>query len=160
MKDPAENVMIVDLLRNDLVPTSVPGSVRVTALCEVERTASVMHLVSSVVATVRPDVGVRTCSSRAFPAARSRVRRSAARWRSSPAGARAARLLVGSVFAWEPACTPVASIAIRTATVRGRARYGAGGAVTVLSDAAEEAKETMVKAQPFLEAVNATVAGW
>ena len=55
-KDRAENVMIVDLLRNDLVPTSVRGSVRVTALCEVERTTSVLHLVSSVVATVRPDV--------------------------------------------------------------------------------------------------------
>ena len=42
----------------------------------------------------------------------------------------------------------------------GRARYGAGGAVTLLSDAAEEAEETMVKARPFLEAANATVAGW
>ena len=50
VKDRAENVMIVDLLRNDLVPTSVPGSVQVTQLCEIERTASVMHLVSSVVA--------------------------------------------------------------------------------------------------------------
>ena len=59
----------------------------------------------------------------------------------------------GSVFAWEPAPRRlVASIAIRTATVSdGRARYGAGGAVTLLSDADEEAEETMVKARPFLD---------
>jgi para-aminobenzoate synthetase len=68
----------------------------------------------------------------------------------------------GSVFSWEPAAQRlIASIAIRTATVLGgRARYGTGGAVTLLSDAAEEAEETMVKARPFLKAANATMAGW
>ncbi len=163
VKDRAENVMIVDLLRNDLVPTSVPGSVRVTALCDVERTASVMHLVSSVVATVRPDVRHPDVLVSCFPggsitgAPKRRAMEIIDRLEREPRG-----FYCGSVFAWEPAeHRLVASIAIRTATVQGgRARYGAGGAVTLLSDAAEEAEETMVKARPFLEAVNATVAGW
>ena len=163
VKDRAENVMIVDLLRNDLVPTSVPGSVRVTALCEVERTASVMHLVSSVVGPVRPDVRHPDVLVSCFPggsitgAPKRRAMEIIDRLEREPRG-----FYCGSVFSWEPAEQRlVASIAIRTATVHdGRARYGAGGAVTLLSDAAEEAEETMVKARPFLEAVNATVAGW
>ena len=163
MKDRAENVMIVDLLRNDLVPTSVPGSVQVTQLCEIERTASVMHLVSSVVAGVRPDVRHPDVLVSCFPggsitgAPKRRAMEIIDRLEREPRG-----FYCGSVFSFEPAAQRlIASIAIRTATVQdGRARYGTGGAVTLLSDAAEEAEETMVKAQPFLRATNATAAGW
>ena len=68
----------------------------------------------------------------------------------------------GSVFAWEPASSRLAaSIAIRSATVVGGvARFGAGGAVTLLSDPADEAEETILKARPFLVATNATPEGW
>ncbi len=163
VKDRAENVMIVDLLRNDLVPTSVPGSVQVAQLCEIERTASVMHLVSSVVARVRADVRYPDVLVSCFPggsitgAPKRRAMEIIDRLEREPRG-----FYCGSVFSWEPAAHRlIASIAIRTATVRaGRARYGTGGAVTLLSDAAEEAEETMVKAGPFLWAANATAAGW
>jgi para-aminobenzoate synthetase component I len=47
-KDRAENVMIVDVLRNDLGRVSAPGTVRVPRLCRLERTAAVQHLVSTV----------------------------------------------------------------------------------------------------------------
>jgi para-aminobenzoate synthetase component I len=64
-KDRAENVMIVDLLRNDLSRTCRPESVRVTQLCEVESYAYVQHLVSVVEATLREECSpldlLRTC---------------------------------------------------------------------------------------------------
>ncbi|MGH2406738.1 MAG: anthranilate synthase component I family protein [Candidatus Limnocylindrales bacterium] len=53
-KDHAENVMIVDVLRNDLGRVSIPGTVRVPRLCRLERTSAVQHLVSTVTGRLEP----------------------------------------------------------------------------------------------------------
>jgi para-aminobenzoate synthetase component 1 len=163
VKDRAENVMIVDLLRNDLTATAVAGSVTVEALCLVERTASVMHLVSVVSSRIREEVRSPDVLVSCFPggsitgAPKRRAMEIIDRLERAPRG-----FYCGSVFSWEPAERRlVASIAIRTATVRaGLATYGAGGAVTLLSDPDEEAEETIIKARPFLTATNAVPAGW
>jgi para-aminobenzoate synthetase component 1 len=57
VKDHAENVMIVDMARNDLGQVASTGSVRVTGLCEVEDYPGLVQLVSTVRATVPRDTG-------------------------------------------------------------------------------------------------------
>ena len=66
-KDRAENVMIVDLVRNDLGRVCEYGSVEVAALCEVERHPGLVHLVSTVRGTLRSDVGWAALIDATFP---------------------------------------------------------------------------------------------
>ncbi len=66
-KDRAENVMIVDVLRNDLGRVCRPGSVRVPRLCRLERTAAVQHLVSTVTGVLAPERDAFDLLAAAFP---------------------------------------------------------------------------------------------
>jgi para-aminobenzoate synthetase component 1 len=68
-KDRAENVMIVDLARNDLGRVCRYGSVRVSALCAVERHPGLHHLVSTVTGKLRPGVGTGDLLRATFPPA-------------------------------------------------------------------------------------------
>lgn len=66
-KDRAENLMIVDLMRNDLARTAVPGTVRAPELFAVERFANVSHLVSTVTAQLAPGTTALDAFAAAFP---------------------------------------------------------------------------------------------
>ncbi len=66
-KDRAENLMIVDLMRNDLARVSPPGSVRAPSLFKVETFANVHHLVSTVTARLAPGLGVADLLRASFP---------------------------------------------------------------------------------------------
>ncbi len=68
-KDHAENVMIVDMARNDLGRVAVNGSVRVSGLCEEEPYPGLVQLVSTVEARLRPDVGWADLLAATFPPA-------------------------------------------------------------------------------------------
>ena len=68
LKDRAENIMIVDLLRNDLSHFAVPGSVTVSRLCEVESYATVHQMVSTIDARLRPGAPRAEAVAAAFPA--------------------------------------------------------------------------------------------
>jgi len=66
-KDRSENLMIVDLMRNDLARVSRPGAVKVPSLFALESYANVHHLVSTVTAVLRPGVGPADVLRAAFP---------------------------------------------------------------------------------------------
>ena len=66
-KDRAENVMIVDLVRNDLGRVCEYGSVEVPALCAVEHHPGLVHLVSTVTGTLRADIGWPELLAATFP---------------------------------------------------------------------------------------------
>ena len=67
-KQRAEHIMLVDLGRNDIGRVSVPGTVSVTQLMEVERFSHVMHLVSHVEGQLRPDLTTYDALRSCFPA--------------------------------------------------------------------------------------------
>ena len=68
LKDRAENIMIVDLLRNDLSHFAEPGSVTVSRLCEIESYATVHQLVSTIDATLPPGSPRAEAVAACFPA--------------------------------------------------------------------------------------------
>ncbi len=66
-KDRAENVMIVDLLRNDIGKTCIPGSVHVPKLCALESFSNVHHLVSTIEGEIKPDTHPLSTLKHCFP---------------------------------------------------------------------------------------------
>jgi para-aminobenzoate synthetase component 1 len=159
-KDRAENVMIVDLLRNDLSRVAEADSVEVPALCALESFAGVHHLVSQVRARLRSGEGIGSLLRASFPGgsitgapkirACDIITELEDRRRDVYCGAIAHLGFDGAADL---------SIAIRTVEFEGkRARFGAGGGVTILSEGAAEYRETLTKAQRILDAFAAYAA--
>jgi para-aminobenzoate synthetase component 1 len=152
-KDRAENVMIVDLLRNDLSKNCAPGSVRVPKLFEVESFAAVHHLVSTVTGELRPGCDAIDLLRGCFPGgsitgapklrAMQVIEELEAHRRGIYCGAIGYIGFDGSMDT---------SIAIRTLVyARGSVRFWAGGGIVADSRLEDEYQETFDKAAPMLK---------
>lgn len=153
VKERAENLMIVDLMRNDLSRVAQLGTVAAERLLEVESYPQVHQLVSTVSARLREGVGVADVVAATFPAGsmtgapKRRAMQILADLEGGPRGAYAGAFgRIGFDGSADLAMT------IRTIVLDAAgARIGTGGGITILSDPAEEVEETRVKARAPLQ---------
>lgn len=154
-KERAENIMIVDLVRNDLSKIALPGSVKVTELCVTETFPTVFHLTSTIEGKLRPGLSAIDLFRATFPC-------------GSVTGTPKIRAME-IIDEIEPDSRGVycgaigyigfdgasdMSVAIRVVVAaNGDLSYYAGGGVTWLSDPAEEYEETLTKAKAIREAI-------
>ena len=158
VKDRAEHVMIVDLVRNDLGRVARPGGVSVPLLMGPLRTLYADHMVSHVRAELRDDVGPADVLRAVFPAGSvtgaPKVRALEVIREIEPVGRGPA---FGSVVAVGTDGSLDASVTIRTAwlpTGVPHAQYWSGGAIVWDSDPTAERDEAWRKARPFLDALS------
>lgn len=148
-KDRAENLMIVDLLRNDVGRIARTGSVRVERMYEVERYPTVHQMTSTIRAETRPGVALGDVFRALFPcgsitgAPKVRTSQIIAELEGGPRG-----IYTGAIGFVSPG-EAVFSVAIRTLLLdhaRGEAELGVGSGITWDSDADAERRECLDKA--------------
>ena len=154
-KDQAENLMIVDLMRNDLSRVCRPGTVDVPELFALERYATVHHLVSTVVGELARGEDALSLLTAAFPggsitgAPKVRAMEIIAELEPSERG-----VYCGSIGYRSVTGAMDTSIAIRTAVIRNsRVYFSAGGGIVADSEPAQEYRETLAKARGIIDAL-------
>ncbi|MCC8936979.1 aminodeoxychorismate synthase component I [Bradyrhizobium sp. Arg62] len=160
-KDRAENIMIVDLLRNDLSRVCTDNSVEVAAFCNLESYASVHHLVSVVRGALAADKDAVGLLRACFPG-------------GSVTGVPKVRAMeiIADIegVAREVYCGAIGfigfngqmdtNIAIRTVVIDDDlAVFHAGGGITAMSDPEAEYEETLAKAQRLFDAFGSDLSG-
>ncbi len=154
-KERAENLMIVDLLRNDLGRVAETGAVKVEELFRVERYPTVLQMTSTVAATLREGVTLDELFAALFPcgsvtgAPKVSTTRFIAALEDSPRG-----VYCGAVGFVAPGGDAAFNVAIRTVVIdreTGEAVYGVGGGVTWDSTPGGEYAEALQKAKLLTE---------
>jgi para-aminobenzoate synthetase component 1 len=152
-KDRAENVMIVDLLRNDLSRVCRPGTVRVPELFALEHHPTVHHLVSTVVGELDTGAGAEDLLRAAFPggsitgAPKVRAMEIIAELEPTQRG-----VYCGSIGYISATGAMDTNIVIRTyLALRGQIYFQAGGGIVADSDPELEYRETLDKARGLIE---------
>jgi len=158
-KDRAENVMIVDLMRNDLSRVCLPGSVQVPALLRAEAHPGVWHLVSDVRGRLPAGAGDGQLLAAAFPpgsvtgAPKVRALEIIHELEATPR-----EVYTGAVGYRSPLAGLELNVAIRTFEFASdRVWLGSGGGIVAGSGDADEYRECLVKAAPLVQALNATL---
>lgn len=151
-KDRAENLMIVDLMRNDLNRVAVRGTVEVPRLAAIESYRTVHQMVSTVEARLRPDCDLIDLLRATFPggsisgAPKRRTLAIIDRLERSARG-----VYCGSIGYLGYGRVADLNIGIRTLAYDGEeVSFGAGGAITWLSDPQAEFQEALLKAEAVL----------
>ena len=154
-KDRAENIMIVDLVRNDLGKVCRPGSVTVPKLFALESHPTVHHLVSTVTGVLAEDRDAFDLLCAAFPggsvtgAPKIRAMEIIAELERAPRG-----VYCGAIGYVSNTGAMDFNIPIRTIVLRdGMATFHAGAGIVWDSEPAAEYEETLAKARPMLDAV-------
>lgn len=158
-KEHAENLMIVDLMRNDLSRVCVPASVRTEGFQRVESHAHVHQLVSTVTGTLTPGRDVFDAIESCFPGGSmtGAPKRRAVEILGAIEGA--PRGLYAGCFGWiDQGGAAELAMTIRSVELRGgilpeMALIGAGGGITIDSDPARELAESRLKARAALAAL-------
>lgn len=160
-KDAAENVMIVDLLRNDLGRVCRYGSVEVAALCEVQEHPTLFHLVSKVRGVLCEAVSAGELLRATFPcgsitgAPKLRAMEIIDEYENVRRG-----LSMGAIGYFSFDGQIDLSVAIRTMNVSAeRARFNVGGGIVAESDPSAEYEESLTKARALLRALGARATG-
>lgn len=162
-KDYAENVMIVDLVRNDIGRVCATGSVSVPDLCAVEKHPGLVHLVSTVRGELRADAGWPELLDASFPpgsvtgAPKSSALRIIDALETAPRGP-----YCGGI-GWVDADRGTAELAVGIRTfwidrAEGVLRFGTGAGITWGSDPEAEWRETELKAARLLAVASGTYA--
>jgi para-aminobenzoate synthetase/4-amino-4-deoxychorismate lyase len=156
-KDRAENVMIVDLVRNDLGRVCATGSVTVTALAEPRAHAGVWHLVSEVTGRLRPGVSDGELVAAMFPPGSvTGAPKLAAMDVVAELESAARQAFCGAIGFASPVAGLELSVAIRTfECAGGHVWLDVGGGIVADSDPEAEAAECLAKAAPLLAAIGA-----
>lgn len=160
-KNCAENVMIVDLLRNDLSRVCEDDSVTVKSLCELEQYEFVQHLTSSIIGTLRPDQTAWEVIPAIFPggsisgAPKVRAMEIINELEPVARGAYCGSLGYISFADHEGHANADWNILIRTVTVMGRwCQIPVGGGIVLDSESGAEFVETLHKARGMLTALD------
>jgi para-aminobenzoate synthetase component 1 len=153
-KDRAENVMIVDLMRNDLGQICIPGSIAVPDLLRDEEHPGLSHLVSDVTGKLREGISWSEIFAALLPAGsisgapKSAAKRIIAQNEQTPRGSYC------GVIGWVHGDQAVLSVAIRTFWREAEfIHFGTGAGITWNSDAQAEWEETQLKAERLISIV-------
>jgi anthranilate synthase component 1 len=155
-KECAEHVMLIDLARNDVGRVSIPGTVQVSELMEIERYSHVMHLVSNVTGELRPDMTPYDALRAGFPAGtvsgapKIRAMEIISELEDEQRG-----IYAGAVGYFSHSGNQETAIALRTMVMKdGRAYIQAGCGVVADSDPTSEYHESLNKARALLRALD------